>query len=64
MKKTVAVILSLILMVTLLSAVGFAAKDTTPPVITKIEGESASIAPGGEYRMIIHASDDHTVMKT
>ena len=57
MKKIIALVIALVLMVTLLSVAGFAAVDTTPPVITKIEGESASIGPGVEYRMIIHVPD-------
>ena len=58
MRKVIALVITLVLMVSLLSIAGFAAQDTTPPVITKIEGESASIAPGVEYKMIIDASDD------
>lgn len=58
MKKIIALVIALVLMVSLLSVAGFAAEDTTPPVITKIEGESASIGPGVKYSMNIAASDD------
>ena len=58
MRKIIALVIAVVLMASLLSVAGFAAQDTTPPVITKIEGESATITPGVEFHFKVYATDN------
>lgn len=58
MKKIVALAITMVLMAALLSVGGFAAQDTTPPVITKVEAESVTVSEDETFTITVHASDD------
>ena len=58
MRKIIALVITLVLMAALLSVAGFAAQDTTPPVITKIEAESVTISGDETFTITVYASDD------
>lgn len=57
MKKIIALVIALMMVVSVVPA-GFAAQDTTPPVITKVEAESVTISGDETFNVTIHASDD------